>query len=264
MAKRIAHLLVADSVSSICQSPAFPTLGEFSGTEAFIYSDGFEVCNLDPCQQPGDRMVVETNVLVRRFVAGAPPLVEELSTQSKFAAVKIMVNSCSGDNRRIIDVGYPIVVDGPQARLAVLAPAFAGAWDLGRGAPPPFLFEEAWEVMVYARACPARCCYPPLPQLTHFRQVDAGLPNTALTFVVPRGAREMILGSVPAGPTTLQFWTGDPNSATAFQMGQQPIVPSAVFGSPTELSIFGSPSHVLFTPAPTAPGFLYFRWTIGD
>lgn len=264
---RVAHLAGANDLVVFAQTPARPR-GEASidpATPADLRSFFADTVR-NPCssdEEPGQRMLVETNVIFRQLTAPPrPPLDEDRAIGFKHPFVKILVSSCNAGmmNRRLIDAGYCMTVPGPVVSLSVLGPA---SWiDLDQR--PETELESAWEVGVYARVCPARCCYPPLPHLTYFRIVDAGAVDTQRTFVVPAGARRLILGTAPTGTTTVVFTVGDPTTALSTTIGTQPMVPSPTFTSPIELSIFGSPSHIQFTPAPTAPGQYYMRWEIGD
>lgn len=286
MGTLVAKLGIPDGISTVAQmSPdvlgggigsfvaASLGVANFGGGVVFepmrIWSDGDEIsiCNPDPDACDSDIFIVKTEIIAREFSAAGvashsnSPLTDDTATMFKMLPVKAMVRGCGDVNRRIIDVGQPIAVRGPRASIAIVAPT--SIFDLNRGLPSGGL-EEGFEVNIYARACPCHCGLPALPTLTYFHAVAGGENLRNRVFVVPRGARSLIFGTFPAGPTNIQFWLGNPNSAVSTQLGAQPIIPSALFAAPIELSLFGGASHILIDPDYTAPGFVFMRWQIGD
>lgn len=273
MSTRIALLAVPDALVVVAQTPSAPSLGEASGARAtsepmIVVSDGNEICNPDPNACPGDLFLVTTNVLARAWAGlpstTQPKLSEDTATQFKTTVVKVMVSSCDGNSRRIIDPGYPIVVRGPKARIAVLAPGSAADVDRpalqrldGEG---PAQLEEAWEIAIFATACPLRCYSPPLPQLTYWYAYEGAADLTTFIFTVPRGARRLVIADLDAAITELQFWQGQPGTAASVQIGTQALVPAPA--GAVDIPIFGSPTHIFFLGTPDNPGELLMRWEI--
>jgi hypothetical protein len=237
------------------------------------YCEGESDCDRRP-------FVIDTNVLARVYsptTMNAPVLTDDNAASFKSVSVKVEVATCRGPgsggedtggwaNRRIIDSGQKIIVPGPLARIGVLIPA---AWlDLSRfankGGIGPTL-DNAQEVKLFARACKCECGLPPLPFLTWYRVYAGGEDTTKQTFVVPRGARRLMLAAAPAGITTIEWWQGDPALGSSLLLGTHAMIPAAVFAAPQELWV-GAASHIVFSPANTGvpPPTILMRWEIGD
>lgn len=241
-----------NAINVVAQTEAFPR-GEVNGAPFRVFWDqttDFQLC-------PGEKVLVSATILARPMSSNAtPPVMLGNEQWSAMLPIKVAVKSCpSPPNRTIMDSDRQILVEG-NAGIEVLGPS---TWTTQRPATDSAFVEAS----VHITACPVRCCYPPLPHLTYFRQVEAGGGGTGLaqqTFIRPRGARSLRAfktGSLPAGITTLEFWAGSP-SLPGVMVGTQ----TAITAVDSLIENFGAISVIRFTPAATAPGPILMAWEV--
>lgn len=198
---------------------------------------------------PGESVLVRSFVNARQVEAGSPPVL--YGTANAFAAlpIKLRVKTCSGlgvggnlQNQTLIDVGRQIVVPG-NAGVEVLAPS---TFSTTRSED-----EDIAEYFVQVVVCPVRCCYPPLPHLTFWRitqsEEEEEDPDQR-TWVVPRGARRMQVGELPAGVVAVDM------------MHQNLVISTQAILSGDIIEIFGAPDRIVFQPTVSAPGNMLVKW----
>lgn len=240
------HLFGNGPAEVIGQTRLEPT-GEADGEPLLLMAGdktGFELC-------PGDHVLVRTYVNARQLAAGSPPVT--YGTANAFAGlpVKIRVKTCSGvgmggmlQNQTLIDVGRQIVVPA-NAGIEILAPS---TFTTTR----PADIEDVAEYFVQVIACPVRCCYPPLPMLTFWRAVleEVEEDPDSRTWVVPRGARRMRVGELPAGIVAVDM------------MHQNRIISTEQILAGDVVELFGAADRVVFQPTSTSPGNFLIVWDI--
>lgn len=196
---------------------------------------------------PGDNVLVRSYVNAVALSADSPPVTFGTAAMFAALAIKLRVRSCpcagSGpNNQTLIDVGRQIVVPG-NAGIEVLAPY---TFQTTR----PEDIESISEYFVQVVVCPIRCCYPPLPQLTFWRAVLEDAEPDELTWVVPRGARRMQVGELPAGIVAVDFYH------------QNRVISTQAILSGDIIEIFGAPDRMVLGPVTTAPGNILVKWEI--
>jgi hypothetical protein len=234
--------------SVVAATPAFPR-GEADGVLLQPFQD-FDTC-FDLA--PGESVLVRGVVLARNAdTATDSPLTAENRSWSSMLPIKMRVKSKGLPNEYLIDSDRQIVLPGNVCG-ELLAPS---TWTAER----PDDREGMIEASVFVSACPVRCCYPPLPHLTYWRNYpDVGAADALRTFIVPRGARSLAMYkstfSLP-GTTTIEWWIG---SAGTGRMIRSEAVASSVNSVTFPV---GAANEVRFTPANNAAGVLGLQWEI--
>lgn len=226
---------------------AFPR-GEADGVAMREISLGST--ELVPC--PGDVQLVRTFARMRPYGSVAPTANEAVTYRNAFAfhvfPAKFLLKSCNPSlpNETVIDAGRQIIMPGGDVSVRALVPA---NWTDEPDEEPEgdWIFELAWSV------CPPSCCYPPLPQVTFWANLQIAATDDDRTFKVPPGARRLVLNSAPSGVNRIQWWA---DQAGGISLGESPIVTN------TAIEIVGSAAEIRFDPAPTAAGPVTMKWEI--
>jgi hypothetical protein len=227
-------------IEVIGQTRLEPT-GEADGAPLAVFAEASSEEKL--C--PGEAMLVRSVVTMRALAVDSPPV--SYGNAAGFAAlgIKLRVQTCGGrgfQNQTLVDVGRQVVVHG-NVGIEVLAPS-------GYVTARPTDIESMFEYWVQVVACPVRCCYPPLPQLTFWRAALEGADEVERTWVVPRGARRMEVGELPAGVVAVDL------------MHQNIVISTLPILAGGFIEIFGAPDRIIFQPAATAPGNILVKWDI--
>lgn len=227
-------------IEVIGQTRLHPT-GEADGEPLATFEDAssdFELC-------PGDNVLVRSYVNARALADGSPPVLFRTAEAFAALAIKLRVHTCGGrpvQNHTLVDIGRQIVVPG-NAGIEVVAPS-------GFSTSRPADIENVSEYFVQVIVCPVRCCYPPLPHLTFWRNFIGEAEEGERTFVVPRGARRMVVCDMPAGITEVtMLHQGN-------TIGTRPLAAGDV------VEVFGAADEVVFGPGVTGAGDLLVRWEI--